>query len=97
MDAISNSLQLHATELRGREQRNTVLAPNIAKAAMPHFSACGIDFAAEMGKATNTGEMRSSHAANTATVVAGCALWQGNGFSQFGNHPLHIHHIVMYS
>lgn len=62
MDAIRNHLGLHATALSVREHRNTVLASNIANAATPHFKARDVDFAAEMAKATGTGEMRTTHA-----------------------------------
>src|SRR5690625_5945250 len=44
MDRISQDLQLYQTALRVREQRQQVLATNIANADTPHFKARDFDF-----------------------------------------------------
>lgn len=44
MDRISQDLQFYQTALRVREQRQQVLATNIANADTPHFKARDFDF-----------------------------------------------------
>lgn len=60
MKGISDYLNLHATALSLRAERNKVLASNIANAATPNFKARDIDFDAEIRKAQHTGPLQTS-------------------------------------
>lgn len=53
---------LHAEALALREQRNGLLASNIANAATPHFKARDIDFDAALASAMGGGGLRMTEA-----------------------------------
>ena len=61
MSAISNHLNLHAQALQLREQRNGVLASNIANAATPGFKARDLDFGAALSSAIGKGQLKTTH------------------------------------
>lgn len=61
MSAIANHLNLHAQALQLREQRNGVLASNIANAATPGFKARDMDFGAALSQAIGAGELKTTH------------------------------------
>lgn len=50
MNDIKSYLSVHSEALQLRNQRNEVIASNIANAATPHFKARDIDFDAEFSK-----------------------------------------------
>ena len=57
MSNIKEYLGFHSTALSLRAKRNDILASNIANAATPNFKARDIDFAAEMSRANNLGQL----------------------------------------
>jgi len=74
--AIREHLNLHATALTLREQRNEMLASNIANAATPGYKARDIDFNSALQAELGNGDMRTSngkHFANSqmASMQAG--------------------------
>ncbi len=60
--SFRDSIALHANALSLREQRNELLASNIANAATPNFKARDFDFEAELARA-------SGPAASTSTTA----------------------------
>lgn len=60
MSILQNPLGIHATALKLREQRTTVLASNIANVDTPNYKARDLDFKAIM-EATKPGTMRTNH------------------------------------
>ena len=50
--SFRDSIALHANALSLREQRNEILASNIANAATPNFKARDFDFDAELARAS---------------------------------------------
>jgi flagellar basal-body rod protein FlgB len=61
----------HAEALALREQRNGLLASNIANAATPHYKARDIDFDAALASATGNAELRGTHARHLSAGGAG--------------------------
>ncbi|MDX1780294.1 MAG: flagellar basal body rod protein FlgB [Thalassovita sp.] len=64
MSAIRDHLNVHAQALQLREQRNGVLASNIANAATPGFKARDFDFTSALQQAVGGGDLavtRSGH------------------------------------
>lgn len=57
-----DSIGLHANALVLREQRNTILASNIANAATPHFKARDFRFEDALASATGNGALRQDDA-----------------------------------
>jgi flagellar basal-body rod protein FlgB len=70
MSAIANHLNLHAQALQLREQRNAVLASNIANAATPNFKARDIDFAAALSAELGSGALKTTHKGHMPTGSA---------------------------
>lgn len=62
MNALRQHLDLHATALNLREQRNTMLSSNIANAATPGYKARDLDFEREMAAMQGESPLRVSHA-----------------------------------
>ncbi|MBR9649648.1 flagellar basal body rod protein FlgB [Thalassovita aquimarina] len=62
MSAIRDHLNVHAQALQLREQRNGVLASNIANAATPGFKARDIDFTTALNEAIGNSEMAVTNA-----------------------------------
>lgn len=60
----------HAEALAIREQRNGLLASNIANAATPHYKARDIDFDAALAAATGDDAMRRTDARHLTTADA---------------------------
>ena len=62
MTAIRDHLGLHAQALVLRNERNELLASNIANAATPHFKARDIDFQSELDRRIGDGNLKTSNA-----------------------------------
>lgn len=62
MNALRQHLDLHATALNLREQRNTLLSSNIANAATPGYKARDIDFERELAAMKGESPLRVSSA-----------------------------------
>lgn len=60
MTSIRDHLGIHANALILREQRNEMLASNIANAATPNFKARDMDFAAELQRVSHVGALRAT-------------------------------------
>lgn len=66
IDKLTGTLQFHQEALNLRDQRQQVLANNIANADTPNFKARDFDFARELQRATNQGRPQSTQLARTA-------------------------------
>ncbi len=71
IDAFRNVLGVHADALGLREQRNQILASNIANAATPHFKARDLDFDEKYSAALGVGALDVSHPDHLATGASG--------------------------
>ena len=67
MTSIRDHLGIHADALALREQRNTILASNIANSATPNFKARDMDFAAELKRVSGHGQMQATQAGHFGT------------------------------
>ena len=70
MTSIAQSLGFHATALELREQRNALLASNIANAATPGFKARDFDFATALAQQTRAGELRTDNPGHIRLATA---------------------------
>ena len=61
MSILQNPLGIHATALKLREQRTSVIASNIANVDTPNYKARDLDFSSVMAT-TQSGSMRTSNA-----------------------------------
>ena len=61
MSILQNPLGIHATALKLREQRTSVIASNIANVDTPNYKARDLDFSSVMAT-TQSNSMRTSHA-----------------------------------
>ena len=68
MSLLQNPLGIHATALKLREQRTSVLASNIANADTPNYKARDIDFSSVMA-ATKGNAMGTSHVLGHTTFL----------------------------
>lgn len=68
--SIRDHLSLHANALTLREQRNGLLASNIANAATPGFKARDFDFHSALAARIGTGEMRATDSRHFAVGTA---------------------------
>ena len=64
---IRDSLGVHANALVLRNERNNLLASNIANAATPGFKARDIDFSSHLQSAMGVGSMRTGNERHFAT------------------------------
>ncbi len=71
MSVIRDHLATHANALTLREQRNNIIASNIANAATPGFRARDFDFTSALQQQMGTGSMDRSHNAHFATGTPG--------------------------
>lgn len=67
MTSIRDHLGIHANALALREQRNNILASNIANAATPGFKARDMDFASELQRVSGNGAMQATHSNHFGT------------------------------
>lgn len=67
MDSIRGHLGIHAQSLVLRDERNKILASNIANAATPNFKARDMDFASQLAKISGQGTLGTTHAEHFAT------------------------------
>ncbi len=74
MSAIRDHLNVHAQALQLREQRNGILASNIANAATPGFKARDIDFQSALTQAIDNSQVSAT---NSGHIPLG-----GNGGAQ---------------
>ena len=61
VDNIKQQLNVLSNALRVRNQKQEILASNIANAATPHFKARDIDFDVEMRKKEKIGDILVNH------------------------------------
>lgn len=61
MSILQSPFGIHATALKLREQRTTILASNIANVDTPNYKARDIDFSSVLAT-TQSNNMRTSHA-----------------------------------
>lgn len=66
-DKLNDSLGFHRQVLNLRQDRQQVLASNIANADTPNFKARDFDFSSELSKAVKQGGAGQSHAAMVTT------------------------------
>lgn len=71
MESIRGHLGIHAQSLVLRDERNKILASNIANAATPNFKARDIDFASELAKVSGQGPLGTTHAEHIGTQGVG--------------------------
>lgn len=71
MTSIRDGLGIHANALALREQRNNILASNIANAATPGFKARDMDFQAELERVAGNGTMQATHSKHFGTATIG--------------------------
>ena len=80
MSLLQNPLGIHATALKLREQRTSVLASNIANADTPNYKARDIDFSSIMA-ATKGNAMGTSHSRHIG--VSHYQALQGDGMIKY--------------
>ena len=80
MSLLQNPLGIHATALKLREQRTSVLASNIANADTPNYKARDIDFSSVMA-ATKGHAMGTSHSRHIG--VSHYQAQQGDGMIKY--------------
>ncbi|MGY8906976.1 MAG: flagellar basal body rod protein FlgB [Pseudomonadales bacterium] len=80
MSLLQNPLGIHATALKLREQRTSVLASNIANADTPNYKARDIDFSSVMA-ATKGNAMGTSHSRHIG--VSHYQAQQGDGMIKY--------------
>ena len=59
-DTIKQQFEVYSNALRIRNNRNEILASNIANAATPNFKARDLDFEVELAKALSVGPLKTS-------------------------------------
>ena len=59
-DSIKQQLEVYSNALRIRNNRNEILASNIANAATPNFKARDLDFEVELANALSVGPLKTS-------------------------------------
>ena len=59
-DSIKQQFEVYSNALRIRNNRNEILASNIANAATPNFKARDLDFEVELAKALSVGPLKTS-------------------------------------
>ena len=59
-DSIKQQFEVYSNSLRIRNNRNEILASNIANAATPNFKARDLDFEVELAKALSVGPLKTS-------------------------------------
>ena len=59
-DSIKQQFEVYSNALRIRNNRNEILASNIANAATPNFKARDLDFEVELANALSTGPLKTS-------------------------------------
>lgn len=67
MSAIGDHLNLHAQALQLREQRNGILASNVANAGTPGYKARDMDFGAALSQAVGQGDLKTTRTGHIAT------------------------------
>ncbi|SPF80115.1 flagellar basal body rod protein FlgB [Pseudoprimorskyibacter insulae] len=78
MTAIRDHFGVHASALVLRNERNELLASNIANAATPHFKARDIDFGAELNR--RIGEGGNLATSNSRHFNVGGTMQGGVGY-----------------
>ena len=78
MTSIRDGLGIHANALALREQRNNILASNIANAATPGFKARDMDFQAELERVAGNGTMQATNSKHfgTSTISNGQLMYR---------------------
>ena len=66
IDKLTGTLQFHQEALNLRDQRQQVLANNIANADTPNYKARDFDFASELQRAASKGRAQSTELARTS-------------------------------
>ena len=59
-DSIKQQFEVYSNALRIRNNRNEILASNIANAATPNFKARDLDFEVELANALSVGPLKTS-------------------------------------
>ena len=59
-DSIKQQFEVYSNALRIRNNKNEILASNIANAATPNFKARDVDFEVELAKALSVGPLKTS-------------------------------------
>ena len=63
---IKQQLNVLSNALRVRNQKQEILASNIANAATPHYKARDVDFEVELARSLNAGPLKTSSTAHIA-------------------------------
>ena len=59
-DSIKQQFEVFSNALKIRNDKNEILASNIANAATPNFKARDVDFEVELARALSSGPMKTS-------------------------------------
>lgn len=86
MNKLDAALNFHQTALRVRNQRQELLASNIANADTPHYKARDLDFKAAMQSALQqSGSVGTRTAGNSAGTASAGGLQQTNSMHLSGS------------
>ena len=66
VDSIKQQLNVLSNALRVRNQKQEILASNIANAATPNYKARDVDFEVELARSLNAGPLKTSSTAHIA-------------------------------
>ena len=66
VDSIKQQLNVLRNALRVRNQKQEILASNIANAATPHYKARDVDFEVELARSLSVGPIKTSNDAHFA-------------------------------